>query len=251
MVLSLPKPHNQSLFRLLRHQESTPVRYTSNLPKPTLRPSNRITNHLRPQLQLPRPTSQAPSFPARSLRTATTPRFFSTTAPRTMASDEDYMAFLNKANKDPSEGYEQQATTKNSGREPFKTTDSGVEVPKVLLKVTRDKFYVSDADEPWEAVGLGWDEGGRGLPDEEEFATLIGHWAPKEAEIEIMDPVDWDRNGQYKDVIDAVREAGAGNDVRVYRVGRGGVKAEYWVVTTEGKGKGAKLVGVKALAVES
>lgn len=85
----------------------------------------------------------------------------------------------------------------------------------------------------------------------EEFATLIDHWAPGEAEIEILDPVDWDRNGQYGDILDAVREAGQGNDVRVYRVGRGGVKAEYWVVTTEGKGKEAKLVGVKALAVES
>lgn len=80
---------------------------------------------------------------------------------------------------------------------------------------------------------------------------MIQHWDPKNAEIEIQDPVDWDRNGQYKGLVDAVREAGQGNDVRVYRVGKGGVKAEYWLVTTEGKGKGAKLVGVKALAVES
>ena len=85
----------------------------------------------------------------------------------------------------------------------------------------------------------------------EEFAGLIGHWAPSEAEIGIMDPVDWDGSGQYKDITDAVREAGAGNDVRVYRVARGGTRVEYWVVTTEGKGKEAKLVGVKALAVES
>lgn len=48
-----------------------------------------------------------------------------------------------------------------------------------------------------------------------------------------------------------MREAGRGNDVRVYRVSRGGARAEYWLVTTEGKGKGAKLVGAKALAVES
>jgi hypothetical protein len=52
-------------------------------------------------------------------------------------------------------------------------------------------------------------------------------------------------------VVDAVREAGEGNDVRVYRVVRDWVRGEYWVVTTEGKGKGAKLVGVKALAVET
>lgn len=85
----------------------------------------------------------------------------------------------------------------------------------------------------------------------EEFAALIEHWDPKNAEIEILDPVDWDQNGQYADVVDAVREAGQGNDVRVYKVVRDGVRAEYWVVTTEGKGKGAKLVGAKALAVES
>ena len=82
----------------------------------------------------------------------------------------------------------------------------------------------------------------------EEFARLINHPAPKDAEIEITDPVDWDPRGQYKEIIDAVREAGEGNDVRVYRVARGGVKAEYWVVTAT---TDKKLVGVKALAVES
>ncbi|KAH6847892.1 hypothetical protein B0I37DRAFT_376122, partial [Chaetomium sp. MPI-CAGE-AT-0009] len=80
-----------------------------------------------------------------------------------------------------------------------------------------------------------------------EFAELIRHWDPDNAEVEIMDPVDWDPKGQYGEVVDAVREAGQGNDVRVYRVVREGVKAEYWVVTFQG----AKLVGAKALAVES
>ncbi|KAK3320927.1 hypothetical protein B0T19DRAFT_403530 [Cercophora scortea] len=174
-----------------------------------------------------------------------------------MASDDDYMNFLNKANQDPQEGYPKAATTETSGdaggagEKVFKATEQGVEVPEPLVKVTRDAFYMSDADEPFVPVALGWDEGGKGLPDEVEFAQLINHWEPKSAEIEILDPIDWDSQGQYKDIIDAVRAAGEGNDVRVYRVARGGVKAEYWVVTTEGKGKGAKLVGVKALAVES
>lgn len=48
-----------------------------------------------------------------------------------------------------------------------------------------------------------------------------------------------------------MRKAGKGNDVKVYRVPRDGTRTEFWMVTTEGKGKGAKLVGVKALAVES
>lgn len=85
----------------------------------------------------------------------------------------------------------------------------------------------------------------------EEFATLIHHPEPANAQIEILDPADWDTQGQYKAILDAVQKAGEGNDIRVYRVSKGGVKVEYWIVTTEGKGASAKLVGAKALAVES
>lgn len=84
-----------------------------------------------------------------------------------------------------------------------------------------------------------------------EFAKLIQHPDPEGAGVELLDPIDWDSNGQYREVIEAVRTAGQGNDVRVYRVPSSGARVEYWVVTTEGKGSGAKLVGVKALAVES
>lgn len=66
-----------------------------------------------------------------------------------------------------------------------------------------------------------------------------------------MDPIDWDRNGQYKDIVEAVRKAGNGNDVRVYRIAKDGSRAEYFVVTRQGDGKDARLVGVKALAIES
>jgi hypothetical protein len=48
-------------------------------------------------------------------------------------------------------------------------------------------------------------------------------------------------------VVEAVREVGKGSDVRVYRIGRGGARFEYWVVTLEG----GMLKGVKVLAVES
>ncbi|CAJ2511644.1 Uu.00g072690.m01.CDS01 [Anthostomella pinea] len=169
-----------------------------------------------------------------------------------MASDDDYMAFLDKANQDPSEGQAKpQSSDKQKGE--FKATDDGAAVPAALKEATKDSFYVSDADEPFVPVCLAWDEGGKGLPDEEEFASLIHHPDPASAEIEIQDPADWDTQGQYRAILDAVTKAGKGNDVRVYRVakGKGGVKVEYWVVTTEGKGAGAKLVGAKALAVES
>lgn len=83
-----------------------------------------------------------------------------------------------------------------------------------------------------------------------------------------MDPFEWDRNGRYKELLDAVREAGHGNDVRVYRVElKDGSRVEYWMVTVDegddaeaGKGakgaeknttKGFQLVGVKALSIES
>lgn len=204
-----------------------------------------------------------------------------------MASDEDYMAFLNKANQDPSAG--QAVKSSSSAKQTFKTTDSGAQVPAVLKTAVKDAFYTSDADEPFEPVCLNWDEGGKGLPDEgtfsiassrqssvaptafglcnmdykslghanvmsamtEEFASLISHSNPSSAQIEIQDPAEWDPQGQYSDLLDAVRQAGKGNDVRVYKIKKDGTRVEYWVVTTEGKGKDAKLVGVKALAIES
>ncbi|KAK7921196.1 ribosomal protein L3 [Apiospora marii] len=167
-----------------------------------------------------------------------------------MASDEDYMAFLDKANKDPSEGYAKPASSGGAKLE-FKATDHGVQVPAALKEVAQDAFYVSDADEPFVPVALKWDEGGKGLPDEEEFAKLIAHPNPSSANVELQDPADWDPQGQYTKILEAVRKAGQGNDVRIYRVPKDGSRVEYWVVTTEGKGKDAKLVGVKALAVES
>ncbi|KAI0407896.1 hypothetical protein F4802DRAFT_551700 [Xylaria palmicola] len=175
-------------------------------------------------------------------------RDFTTTATARMASDDDYMAFLDKANRDPNEG---QAKAQSSGKDEFKAADDGAKIPAAIQDATKGAFYVSDADEPFVPVCLAWDEAGKGLPDEEEFASLIHHPNPATAEVEIQDPADWDTQGQYAAILDAVTKAGKGNDVRVYRVAKGGVKAEYWVVTTDGKGADAKLVGAKALAIES
>ncbi|XXG97214.1 glucose repression mediator protein [Hypoxylon texense] len=166
-----------------------------------------------------------------------------------MASDEDYMAFLDKANRDPSEGY---SKPQSSSQQEFKATDDGAQIPAAIQEAIQGTFYSSDTDEPFVPVYLAWNESGKGLPDEEEFASLIHHPDPSYADIGILDPAEWDPRGQYSStILDAVRKAGKGNDVRVYRVSKGGVKAEYWVVTTEGKGAKAKLVGAKALAVES
>ena len=78
----------------------------------------------------------------------------------TMASDAEYTDFLERANRDPGEG-----VVKSEGKpEGFKTMDSGVVVPTVLKKAVVDAFYTSDADEPFEVVGLRFEEGK--LPDE-------------------------------------------------------------------------------------
>jgi hypothetical protein len=78
-----------------------------------------------------------------------------------MASDEDYMAFLDKANRDPNEGA---AKTQGNGKVELKAVDAGVRVPPGLKKATSDAFYVSDADEPFVPVCLKFE--GKKLPDE-------------------------------------------------------------------------------------
>lgn len=85
-----------------------------------------------------------------------------------MASDEDYMAFLDKANKDPNEGV---AKTQSKGKVELKAVDQGVKVPAGLKKATNDAFYISDSDEPFVPVCLKFD--GKKLPDEGQLLRLI------------------------------------------------------------------------------
>jgi hypothetical protein len=84
-----------------------------------------------------------------------------------MASDEDYSAFLDKANEDPNEGVRK---TQSSGKVGLKAVDQGVEIPASLKEALKDAFYVSDADEQFEPVGLKIK--GKGLPDEGLFPSL-------------------------------------------------------------------------------
>lgn len=87
-----------------------------------------------------------------------------------MASDEDYAAFLDKANEDPSAGVSKR---QSSGKVELKAVDAGAEVPPVLKKVTKDAFYISDADEPFEPICLNLGKG-KGLPDEGMFCLPTG-----------------------------------------------------------------------------
>ncbi len=73
------------------------------------------------------------------------------------------MAFLDKANRDPSEGIAKTQGNGN-GKVEFKAVDAGVRVPAGLKKATSEAFYVSDADEPFVPVCLKFE--GKKLPDE-------------------------------------------------------------------------------------
>ncbi|RGP59096.1 hypothetical protein FSPOR_11566 [Fusarium sporotrichioides] len=167
-------------------------------------------------------------------------RLLSSSRPLKMSNDDDYMAFLNKANQDTGAGASTQEKTV------FKAKDHGAEVPKAIVDVCKKAVYTSDADEPFEEVSLKW-QGKNGLPTETEFANLINHSSPDSADIQILDPLSWDSHGKYTDVIEAVREASQGNDVRVYQVSRDLTRIEYWVISHAD----GKLIGAKALSVES
>ncbi|SPO03494.1 related to nuclear receptor co-repressor/HDAC3 complex subunit TBLR1 [Cephalotrichum gorgonifer] len=199
-----------------------------------------------------RPTTRAlRTFPATPVIQARAPATQTTTktgpaAQIRMASDDAYAAFLEKANQDPSQGRTHAAATSPGARD-LKSLDEGEEVPSVLAGVTRGKFYVSEADEGFVPVSLRWD--GSDLPTEVEFAKLVEHWDPSNAEVEIRDTSDWNRSGDYGDVVEAVTKAVKGADVRVYRVAKDATRAEYFVVgLLAGEGR---LLGVKAAAVES
>ena len=83
-----------------------------------------------------------------------------------MASDDDYMAFLNKANEDADTGQQQAAAqSATSGQRKFTATDQGATIPKEIEAVCqRGEVYVTEGDEPFEPVSLKWDN--TGLPDE-------------------------------------------------------------------------------------
>lgn len=84
------------------------------------------------------------------------------------------MSFLDKANKDPSEGTAKtqgsgSGSGNGNGKMEFKATEKGVKVPQVIEKVLGkgEAFYTSDADEPFVGVALKLE--GKGLPDEGMF----------------------------------------------------------------------------------
>ncbi|KAL8730277.1 MAG: hypothetical protein Q9166_004160 [cf. Caloplaca sp. 2 TL-2023] len=151
-----------------------------------------------------------------------------------MASDDAYNSFLGQANQET--GASKSSTSAQSAT----TKAVNTEIPVRLQGV--EQYYTSEADEPFEPVSLQWD--GNNMPSENEFADLIGH----DSEVSTMSTQEFDPRGQYKDVLQAVEEAGDGKS-RIFRVGHGKTRFEYYVIGLE-KGK-RRVVGMKARAVES
>lgn len=77
-----------------------------------------------------------------------------------------------------------------------------------------------------------------------QLKELIGH----DSEVSSLSEKEFDPRGQYKSVIEAVKKAGS-DKASFFRVEHGSTRAEYYVVSVNAKEK--KLVGLKALAVES
>ena len=78
----------------------------------------------------------------------------------------------------------------------------------------------------------------------DDFGKLIGH----KRKVSTVDTKEFDPRGQYKRIVEAVEKVGAGK-VRVFKVELGGTRVEYFIVGYDEKGK--RVVGMKALAVES
>ena len=81
------------------------------------------------------------------------------TAVAAMSSDDSYSSFLGQANQDTGASAKASSTSQSAST---KAVDR--EVPSALEKV--EQYYVSEADEPFEPVSLGWS--GENMPSESE-----------------------------------------------------------------------------------
>ncbi|KAF1358954.1 hypothetical protein EJ07DRAFT_122079 [Lizonia empirigonia] len=152
---------------------------------------------------------------------------------RTMSSDADYAAFLDKANQDTAPAEQQDVSKKG-----YSTKSVNTAVPKALESI--EEYYVSDADEPFEPVALEF-SGDKITASKCSRAAEGDGAGVEEHKAKAFET-------QYKTVIDAVKKAGNG-EAKIFRVELESTRAEYYVVSVDKEG--GKLVGLKALSVES
>ncbi|KAJ6100158.1 hypothetical protein N7467_001693 [Penicillium canescens] len=173
-----------------------------------------------------------------------------------MSSNDAYMAFLNKANADSSDG-QAQTTQESSDVLRTKTVDSSLSIPKPLKNI--DAYYVSDTDEPFDPVVLKWDAAKDDTwPSIAELASLISESNDLSRSIESLPLTSFDPKDQYPEVLGAVRAAAAENnpdatqeavELKVYRIEITTTRIEYWILALHAPEK--KIVGLRAKAVES
>ncbi|KAI5291034.1 hypothetical protein KEM54_006594 [Ascosphaera aggregata] len=163
-----------------------------------------------------------------------------------MASDEDYLAFLNKANEDPAAGIHNpssSASPSEGGDVRTKTVTEGEIIPASIKNI--DAYYVSDTDADFQPVVLKFDQAKQGKwPVSNREHSLLALLSIQETEVPY-----WDPRNQYEHVVKAVQRAAGSDEVKIYKVNIGEPRAEYWVLALD-KQQG-RLVGLKALAVES
>jgi hypothetical protein len=164
-----------------------------------------------------------------------------------MASDEAYTSFLEKANQPTGAN---PSTSKSHSQDQQAVTTESSNIPAVLRSL--DTTFTSESDEPFEPFAVPFSS--FSLPNASEFARAIKHEAGQgvveELSVEEFDPKD-----EYKDVIEAVEAAVAGDGkgkaaVKCFRADSGkSTKVFYYVVGLDRNER--RLVGVKAVSVES
>jgi len=159
-----------------------------------------------------------------------------------MASDDDYAAFLDRANEPTSTTTNSTSTQHQQSGFTTKTHDTSSPIPTALQNI--ESVYISEADEEWVPVSLNLDHGAKEL-DVSSFAKVVGRPSKNVEELETK---QFDPRGQYGDVIGAVEKVVGKQDVKVFRVELGGARCEYWVV---GVLEVKRVVGAKVGAVES
>ncbi|OQD81565.1 hypothetical protein PENANT_c026G02537 [Penicillium antarcticum] len=174
-----------------------------------------------------------------------------------MSSDDAYMAFLNKANADSSDGQAESKKESPSDVLRTKTVDSSLSIPKPLKNI--DAYYVSDTDEPFDPVVLKWDGAKDGTwPSIAELATLLSESKNLSRSIESLPLTSFDPKDQYPEVLGAVRAAAAEKnpdateeavELKVYRIEITTTRIEYWILALHAPEK--TIVGLRAKAVES
>lgn len=201
-----------------------------------------------------------------------------------MSSDSEYLSFLTKANQDPASGTStgrssgpgttrEQSHSTSQSKTAFDpssaTTSSSSAVPTPLKDVATTFSYTSETDSPFEVVIFAYS--GSNLPGAGEFArsclkrvsATAEDQDEGQAKVEELSVGEFDPRGQYAEVVRRVRRACYGSDdeaegaedngeVKVYRVEISQTRAEYYILgLSRRRGEEAKLVGVKARAVES